>query len=49
MPTIFHLIFKFIFILILGLWVTNPSHIPIFIGLKICYKLVPKSTLLNKN
>ena len=49
MSTIFHLIFKFIFVLILGFRVTNPSYIPFLIGLKITYKLVPKLTLLDKN
>ena len=47
-PTIFCLIFKFIFKFILGFKVINPSYIPFLIGLKITYKLVPKSTLSNK-
>ena len=49
MPTIFHLTFKSIFVLILRFRVTNPSYISFLIGLKISYELVPKSTLLDKN
>ena len=49
MPTIFCLIFMFIFVLILGFRVTNPSYIPFLIGLKITYELIPKSTLSVKN
>ena len=49
MPAIFCLIFEFIFILILGFRVTKPSYIPFLIGLKICYKVVPKLTLSDKN
>ena len=49
MPAIFHFIIEFIFVLILGFRVTNLSYIPFLIGLKISYKLVLKSTLLDKN
>ena len=49
MPIIFHLTFEFIFVLILGFRVTNLSYIPFLIGLKMSYRLVPKSTLLDKN
>ena len=38
-----------IFALILGFRVANPSYIPFLFGLKICHKLVPKSTLSDKN
>ena len=46
---IFSFTFKFIFILILRFKVVNCNYIPFLIGLKISYKLVPKSTLLDKN
>ena len=46
---IFSFIFKFIFILILRFKVVNCNYISFLIGLKISYKLVPKSTLLDKN
>ena len=49
MPTIFHFIYKFIFVLILEFRVTNPSYIPFLIGLKSTYELVPKLILLDKN
>ena len=49
MPAIFCLNFEFIFVLILGFRVTSPSYISFLIGLKITYKLVPKSTLWDKN
>ena len=49
MLTIFCLIFEFIFVLILGFRVSNPSYISFLIGLKISYKLVPKLTLSDKN
>ena len=45
---IFSFIFKSILILILGFRVVNPIYIPFLISLKISYKLVPKSILLNK-
>ena len=46
---IFVLIFKFIFALILGFIIINPSYIPFLIGQKISYELVPELFLLNKN
>ena len=46
---IFTLIFKFIFALILGFMIINPSYIPFLIGLKISFKSIPKSFLLDKN
>ena len=49
MVAIFIFILKFIFALILGFRVANPSYIPFLFGLKICHKLVSKSTLLDKN
>ena len=38
-----------IFALILGFMIIDPSYILFLIGLEICYKLVPKLTLSDKN
>ena len=43
------LIFKFIFALILGFMIINLSYILFLINLKISYKSIPKSFLLDKN
>ena len=49
MVAIFIFIFEFIFALILGFKVANPNYIPFLFSLKICHKLVPISTLSDKN